>query len=676
MKLLEHWLPEDHFGRAVACLATSFTFDSDFFTDDCLGRFLSITARDPDGATGLDVAGMLEEEEKLAEATVCVLVDQSCRPQPRNLRWDLVPVRVPGGLLHAKVAVLIWENAMRVIIGSANLTRAGYREQVELAVAFDLDEKCQVPRSVFQELATELRGLLTLTPGDPNGPGPKARAESLLDMFERRLATARLPERPPSGFKVALAPGRSGSNPLDVLAQVWSGSPAQSVVALSPFWDDKEEMLGASALVGKGRLAARASAGGQTRATFVVPVDARPGGTVVRAPRRLQSVVPTRIDSSVVAFANTDGRRVHAKCVQYRSDSWIATMFGSSNITAKGLGIDSSPHRELNLWIGCSTDSAAGKALAKLIPFGDTLTGGEEWEVSDDDEDDTTLDPLPAGFGEALITGRSSVSLGFTGSRLPNDWRVEVQQPGSQAALLLDASAWAAQGTPSVVTVRLPEGDTQLPAALDVHWDHNGAAHSAAWLVNVGDSSFLPPPAELREMSAETLLAILASTRPLREAFIEATRKQAHTANNKDSELDPLKRFDSSGFLLQRTRRSSAALWGIERRLAQRINSLDALEWRLAGTLGPEHVAAKLVEAAQQPGALAGEAAFVLAELALTVRRIRWHEVSGEVPLDAVRARVARTIDTIREVAAGLPAAGLDPSLRDYVASVMAEVAS
>lgn len=38
-KLLEAWLPPEGAGRPVACLATSFTFDPDFFETQCLGRF-------------------------------------------------------------------------------------------------------------------------------------------------------------------------------------------------------------------------------------------------------------------------------------------------------------------------------------------------------------------------------------------------------------------------------------------------------------------------------------------------------------------------------------------------------------------------------------------------------------------------------------------------------------
>ena len=73
---------------------------------------------------------------------------------------------------------------------------------------------------------------------------------------------------------------------------------------------------------------------------------------------------------------------------------------------------------------------------------------------------------------------------------------------------------------------------------------------------------------------------------------------------------------------------------------------------------------------------LSGEAAFLLAELVLTVQRVPWQEVCDDVLYESVRVRVAQTLNTIREIAAELPAASLDPALLDYVSSVLMGVAT
>lgn len=671
MKMLDHWLAKEGAGQPLACLATSFTFEADFFAEDCLSRFLSISTRDPEGASGLDIVGMLEEEERLAETQVCVLVDRSCQPEARNLRWDLIPVRVPRGLLHAKVAVLIWERTMRVIIGSANLTRAGYRHQVELGMAIDLEDGCEVRKAVFEDLLKELRSLLGLSPGDPDRPGPKQRAAQILNRFEKRLSLIDFRSRSGQGLRIALAPGGVGHRPLDRLEEVWVGSPPQSVIALSPFWDDTPEMAGAKALVE--RLAKRAPTGDRTRATFVVPVETTATGSIVRAPARLRSVAEPRIESRVAAFAARDDRRLHAKCVQYRSSTWLAVMFGSSNITAKGLGLDPAPHRELNLWIGCRTESPHAHQLASLIPAGDPLDGDLPFEPATDDEDDSNQAELPDGFEEALLMARDRLELVLVPERLPPDWSLSWTPPGIQPMHLLNAAGWRDQGQPGRMPVTLPSGLEVLPFLLEVTWTSAGEQLRAGWVVNVGPEGMLPPPAALASLSSEVLINVLASARPLRDALESALRdRQAQGRDVGADELNPLKRFDGTGLLFQRVRRASAALWGIERRLSVRFASLETLEWRLAGALGPEHLARKLAEAASR-ASLAGEVQFLIAELALVVHRVPWQALAIDVPADAVRKRVARTLHLLKEVADGL--GGLEhQAIHGYANSIFKEV--
>jgi hypothetical protein len=678
VRYLDFWLPPQDAGAPVGCLATSFTFDADFFSADCLTRFLSLTSWDPDPSNRVDIAAGIEAQERLAETRVCVLVDRSYRPQPRDLRWDVLPVSVPGGLLHAKVAVLLWENVTRVIIGSANLTSAGYRSQVEVGVAFDLDETCVVPRGVFDSLTAELRGYLDLTPGDA-ARGPRPRAATLMDDIEARVASAPLPTTLPRDVMVALAPtGRAPNGrvakPLDELAAVWRGSPPQSVAALSPYWDDTEDMAGARAVLGK--LARRAPTGARTEARFVVPVVGVAGTRIVRAPGRLNSIADPRFDARVVTFDAPDGRRLHAKCVQYRSSTWMATMIGSSNVTAKGLGEDPRPHRELNLWIGCRPDSPQGKALAKLVPQGEVLDAElENWEVLDDDEDETLLPALPEGFVEALLESPTTLRLTLRRDRLPSEWEVRHLGPDSRSTVLLDGSAWTRQGQPEQVVVTLPRGQGARCSVLDVAWEKGGVEVQAPWLVNVASATALPVPPEFANLPAATLLAILASNRPLAEAVADAMNGQVSRVSAERDELDPLKRYDSSGLLLHRIRLSSAALAGLERRLDQPVLSMEALEWRLAGVLGPETVADRIAEEAEVATALPGETAFLLAELALTVVRIDFDSLAPEGLTEQVRQRVDAALKHIAAKLAPVRDDVADSLLRAYVDDVVEKVA-
>src|SRR4051812_32460796 len=84
MKLLDYWSPPDGSGAPVACFATSFTFEADFFTQDCLARFLSLSTVQGEGDRIDSIVAVLEEEDKLSETQVSVLVDRSSPAEKRN----------------------------------------------------------------------------------------------------------------------------------------------------------------------------------------------------------------------------------------------------------------------------------------------------------------------------------------------------------------------------------------------------------------------------------------------------------------------------------------------------------------------------------------------------------------------------------------------------------------
>ena len=43
-----------------------------------------------------------------------------------------MPVRVAGGIMHAKVSLLVWTGLVRLIVASAKLTPTGYRTNQEI----------------------------------------------------------------------------------------------------------------------------------------------------------------------------------------------------------------------------------------------------------------------------------------------------------------------------------------------------------------------------------------------------------------------------------------------------------------------------------------------------------------------------------------------------------------
>ena len=301
---------------------------------------------------------------------------------------------MPGGLLHAKVAALLWERSARIILGSANLTSAGYRRQVELALTIDLDDGCRVPRTVIDEFVAELRRLVELVPGP--AAGPKGRALATVELLAARVEALGLPRTGGTDLRIAVAPARPGISPLDRLGNVWRGGQPLRATVLSPFWDDTVPAPAVEAV--RRRLTGRPAS--SRWMTFVVAVDPFTG--TVQAPASLAA----QAGANVATFDPPDPelRALHAKLVLVESDDWLAALIGSSNATEAGLGLH--PHRghhELNLWLGCPAGSKTATHLRALAQVGEQIDlDDKRWEPLPD-EDEPTTPVLPVGFVQCTI---------------------------------------------------------------------------------------------------------------------------------------------------------------------------------------------------------------------------------------------------------------------------------
>ena len=138
--------PTGAIGSPLVCLATTYTFHASYLESDLLPRFLGLRFDEAEGTRPF----IVEREQALAMVRACILVDADhMDPSQTTLRWDQLPVRVPGGAQHAKIVLLVWENYARLIVSSANLTRSGYRRNREVAGVVDfLDHQESAPRSL------------------------------------------------------------------------------------------------------------------------------------------------------------------------------------------------------------------------------------------------------------------------------------------------------------------------------------------------------------------------------------------------------------------------------------------------------------------------------------------------------------------------------------------------
>jgi len=658
-KPLDHWLAPEGVGKPLACLATSFTFEVDFFEQQCLARFLGLDWKRDEGD---NLAFLIEQEEKLAEARVSVVVDRASATEGRSLRWDLLPVGVRGGVMHAKVCLLVWERLVRAIVGSANLTPAGYRRQLEAQIVLDASDS-QLPTAVTEELVAALQELVRRAPGPSTERGPKQRALATLDDARRRLASFGVRPARRDMPQMAVVSGGPRRPVLDQLDRVWRGGPARSATVLSPFFDAVDEPSPAVAALVR-RLAAR----GPVEASFVVAAEQLESRVRIQAPSSLLGSLPRRIEGRLheLRFSNDEEPRLlHAKALVLENDRHIAALVGSSNFTAAGLGLAAPANLEINLAVGAARDSEAGRALVRLIPAGDRVTLDDvEWEPEPPEEEQREPE-LPWGFVQALLDAAPEPTLRLRlDPPLPDAWSVS----DHTGRALTNHETWAEAGRPGDLVVALP--DETLPFFLRVAWSSDAGELRATWPVNVSDTATLPPPEELRHLPVDALLRALASTRPLHESLSEAMR--SGNGGVGADELDPLRRFSESGQLLRRAKQVSLALDGLRERLERPAASEEALVWRLSGPFGPLEIARGLIDQGRRGGAVPGETSFLLAELALTLARVDWQRSGRLLPngTRTARRQARRVLTELRDMH---EASEDEPTLSAYVERAFAE---
>jgi hypothetical protein len=114
--------PADH-GPLVGLVGTTYEMQSEFFETDLLPTLFGLGAWDDRNWTT-----RIGIEKHLAgiECATLLVGASRYRGRPRSLRVEVVPfASATGRALHAKVLLLLHEQAVRLFVGSANLREAG-----------------------------------------------------------------------------------------------------------------------------------------------------------------------------------------------------------------------------------------------------------------------------------------------------------------------------------------------------------------------------------------------------------------------------------------------------------------------------------------------------------------------------------------------------------------------
>lgn len=613
--MLDLWRPPHGAGDPVGCIATTYTFSPMLFEEECLARFLGIGT----SASHEGLAFLLERETRLGSIYAGVLVDHTEAGVEHSLRWDVLPVRLPLGKQHAKIALLSWARFIRIIITSSNLTDPGYRTNYEVAGTLDMQpDDCD--RDLVIQATAFLRSLIRFVPASSVSPPNVVRANAFLDLVGRQITgwtTRRRKSQLHRSIAFSLPRGKEGQqqrSALDEALQACSrrgGSPTRIRIA-SPFFDMQDE---SGKLVA--HLCKRMAKGDGRELSFSVP--AYRDGTVaskprIAAPKAIWQIPPkynTRvsIDLLPVLDADKNPRQWHAKMIAFSADHYYALMVGSSNFTNAGFGI--TPHRnaEANL-ITIAERYLYGREsreLESVWPGTEPLTEPDnaEWLGAQPEmEDDNSIRPqLPQGFLSAIysIGEHPIINIGVAPENLPSEWSIFAVSTENRQ--IIDYFQWQQLSKPAII-----EADWPYPYPPDkilVKWEDK----EAFLTVNVEDPKQLPPPPEVKDLSADELLMILAASDPSAAFRILARKRQPNGAgsirDDIDSEvpidLDPLRRFDLQATFLHRIRHRARILARMRLNLQKPVLSLASLEWKLKGLVGISALADRLVSELEKP---------------------------------------------------------------------------
>jgi len=528
--MLALWRPPRDAGDPIGCLATTFTFDAGFFDEQCLARFLEIDS-EPDRE---DLAFLLERETRLGTVYAGVLADHSQAGVEHSLRWDALPVRIPGGKQHAKLAILAWTNHVRIVITSANLTEYGYRFNHEVAGTIDLTPK-DAYLDALSACVEFVESLLGFVPGASPGMQEIRRASGFLRRVRRlvggwkrtsnkRQAVRRYPVFSLPGMQANPATGGPGQGPRCALDDCLrfcrgrGGSPSDAWVA-APFFDPPKD--GKAEDEATARLCKGMARGGRRGLIFCLPAvgEAIEPSVRLAAPIGLLNTARRYAGSlavEVLPARDGDGnlRPWHAKMLRLSSDGYTALLIGSSNFTKAGLGLGP-VNAEANLLFLAERRAYARepRMLDDLWPQMQRLEDPDavEWlgpEHAQDEEQQALGVSLPPGFLAASYRAGDArrVVLRFDPVKLPSSW--EILSCDRHQRSLLDQNA--VQGRTEPGTYEVPWEPIEPPEKLLVRWQ----GKEGFWPVNVEDAKRLPPPERLEKMSADDMLLILAASDP------------------------------------------------------------------------------------------------------------------------------------------------------------------
>lgn len=339
-KLMDRLTPDPAHGRMLGTLATTYEMQPEFFETDFLPTLLGLGAWDDRNWTSRIA---LEKHLAELEAATVLMDARPYRGRPRSLRVEVQPVPLKlGRILHAKIVLSVFEEAVRLIAGSANLTEPGYRRNREVVAVITASAGRPTEAQLIDDAIEGVEGLLS--------SWMTSNTSQLCDLAKQQLAKWRPPTR--NGDNCFLWGG--GAEPLwKQLLERWPKDEViRRVTIVSPFWSEEGKSGPVSTFVSALKKANCLSDDSE----FYLLTEAAPHKQATYKPRLPESfhdfdsqeidvkafalAVDPRVPPEEIGMGEdfTGTRGLHAKVALLEGDKTSLAFFGSANFTNRGWG--------------------------------------------------------------------------------------------------------------------------------------------------------------------------------------------------------------------------------------------------------------------------------------------------------------------------------------------------
>ena len=642
--LSSFWCPptdlvEGGVGEPVACIASTFEFDASFFETELVPRFLGLTF----DHTENELTFLIEREEKLALTSTSVLVDiHKVDPGQTTLRWDQVPIAVPGAqsIQHSKIVLLVWEKLIRVIVGSANLTRTGYRRNREVFAALDFhDDAESVPKLVAEDTIGLLERILRWS-RVPDAT--RQRTFDTLTLARNKLAGwSTIPDdfRPREKPKIRLiatfpVAGNVGpASAIDQVSSLWGSRSVSQVTVFTPFVGKPD---GAEDKV--------------IQRLSVIPRSRDCVGWLV-APRH-----PAEEDDPIVrvglpesfgkawrdAFRSRGGERVlalpqfvkgidkvkrtlHSKLLSLENDEHHFLLMGSSNFTSHGMGVG-----VFNVEANLLFEDVADEAWNRIeLPI-----NWEEWKPADEVQWDEQYEPAEDCIDKAAMLPRFFVCASYSqvagvlkvtldrSVPEPGEWTIRLKGLDAEE-LVLFRRATSTELTELTHTFAEESRAASLTALLIEWQDSEQQSRQARLIVSIESKDDLVASQHFAALGVDAMIDCLIHGRSLAEWQERQLNRKALGVGLNEA-LDSLRSVDTSSYTLYQVRRFGRAMSGMCERMERVVLVPAAVRYRLfSDPLGPLSLSQALTTPGSSSGTFAAMSSehrlFLLTELLLSV---------------------------------------------------------